>query len=476
MAEARSKRTKIVCTIGPASRAPETLRRMIHAGLDVARINFSHGTPAERAEDFATVRRIAREERALVAIMADLQGPKLRIGQVDPEPLRLAAGDRVVLTAYAAKGEKGRVEFPHPETIAALKAGDRLVVGDGELELVVREKRPSQLLCEAAVGGDLYSHKGVSVPPGTPIGSALTPKDREDVDFALEQGADFLALSFVRSGRDVLELRSLIESRGGSAAIVAKIEKREALQDFASILDASDAVMVARGDLGTEIPVEEVPFRQKEIIRECNAAGKPVITATQMLQSMIDHPQPTRAETSDAANAVLDGTDAVMLSGETAVGRYPVASVETLAKIAATVEEKMLPWVGRPNFAESRHREPITDAISNATVTIARELGARLILTSTSSGYTARQVARERPAQPIVAFTQSEATLRQLALSWGVVPLPSPLFAHSDALLEGMTRTALSTGLATKGDLVVITGGLPRGGGGRTNFLKIERL
>lgn len=471
-----TKRTKIVCTIGPASRDPETLRAMIRAGMDVARINFSHGIQAEHGQDIAAIRRTAREEGAVVAVMADLQGPKLRIGSIDPDPRPLKAGDHAVLSSRMGRGGLDEVSFPHPEAVAGLKAGDRLVIGDGELEFVVEKKGQDVLFCRVSVGGDLRSHEGVGVPPGTPLGSPVTPKDEEDVAFAIGQGVDFLALSFVRSGEDVRELRRLVGGWSDRVAIVAKIETRGALEDFASILDEADAIMVARGDLGTEVPVEQVPFHQKAIIHRSNAAAKPVITATQILQSMIEHPEPTRAEASDAANAILDGTDAVMLSGETAVGRYPVHAVEMLAKIASAVEERMLTSVGRPSLADAAHREPITDAISRATTAIARELGARVILTSTSSGYTARQVARERPAQPIIAFTPDEAVFRQLALSWGVVPLLSPPSEHTDALLEEMTRTALDTGWADRGDLVVITGALPQGGGGLTNFLKVERL
>lgn len=476
MSKTPRKRTKVVCTIGPSSRSEETMRAMVRAGMDVARINFSHGTPLEHAEEIATVRRIADEERSTVAVIADLQGPKLRLGAIEPEPLSLAAGDRIVLTTRPSQGEGKAVNLPHPEFFDTARVGDRLVIGDGDLELVVKKKGSDELLCEVTAGGDLYSHRGVTAPAGAGVGSPLTAKDREDALFALDQKVDFLALSFVRSARDLLELRELVEGRGGRAAIVAKIEKREALEHFDEILDATDAVMVARGDLGAEVSVEEVPLRQKEIIRTCNAAGKPVITATQMLQSMIEEPWPTRAEASDVANAILDGTDAVMLSGETAIGRYPVPAVEMLAKIAAIVEERMFPSIQRSGFADSRHRHPVTDAISEATVTIARELEARLILTSTQSGYTARQVARERPRQPIVAFTPSEATARQLVLSWGVVPLLVPGYASTDEMLAAMSRRVLSEGLAAKGDLVVITGGIPMGGSGRTNFLKVEKL
>ncbi len=476
MTPAGSKRTKVVCTVGPASRDPETLRAMIRGGMNVARINFAHGAQTEQGQDIALLRRLAREEGAAVAVMADLQGPKIRIGLVDPEPRSLQLGERVVLTARTGPRAPDEVSLPHPEAIATLKPGDRLIIGDGDLELVIERTTRDQLVCQVSVAGDLYSRRGVSVPRGTALGAPVTSKDREDAAFALDQGVDFLALSFVRRGQDIVDLRRLLADRPERVAIVAKIETREALEDFPAILDAADAVMVARGDLGTEVPVEQVPFHQKEIIRRSNAAGKPVITATQMLQSMMDHPEPTRAEASDVANAILDGSDAVMLSGETAIGRYPVLAVEMLTKIASTVEERMLASVGRPGQGDATHREPVTDAISHATATIARELGASLILTSTASGYTARQVARERPAQPIIAFTRDDHTLRQMALSWGVVPFLLPASPDTDARIAAMIREVLTRGLARKGDLVVITGALPQGGGGSTNFLKVERL
>jgi pyruvate kinase len=451
--------------------------------MDVARINFSHGTKEEHAKDIDTIRRIAQEEGLPIAIMADLQGPKLRIGTIDPEPLVLKAGDRLALTTRRANGEGNVVNLPHPDLISDVRVGDPLLLDDGALEFVIETKRADEIVCRVIVGGELRSHKGVAAPRSTPRVksqlSAITEKDREDTAFALKHGVDFIALSFVRGKDDIEALRSLIQHETGeeiAVSIVAKIEKREALEDFDAILDATDAVMVARGDLGVEVSVQEVPFYQKEIIRKCNAVGKPVITATQMLQSMITNPTPTRAEASDVANAILDGTDAVMLSGETATGRYPVRAVEMMTKISATVERKMLRWVDAVKFADVKHAHPITDAISDATATIANELGARLIVTSTWSGYTARQVARERPTEPIMAFTPSEETYRRLALTWGVRPVLVPQHKSTDEMIETMARTVLNLHLAQPGDLVVVTGGIPLGGGGRTNFLKVHRL
>ncbi|MCD5417255.1 pyruvate kinase [Candidatus Bipolaricaulota bacterium] len=476
-------RTKIVCTIGPSSRDETTLRKLIRAGMDVARINFSHGTKAEHAKDIAAIRRITKEEDLPVAIMVDLQGPKLRLGMIDPEPLVLKESDMVILTSGPATGKDNRINLPHPELISDVRVDDRLYLDDGTFELVVEKKHADELVCKVIAGGSLCSRKGIVAPRNTPLDrsqiSVITSKDREDALFALNHGVDFIALSFVRSARDIETLRMLIDhenDKKDDIAIVAKIEKREALDDFDAILAATDGVMVARGDLGVEVSVEKVPLYQKEIIRKCNAVGKPVITATQMLQSMITNPNPTRAETSDVANAILDGTDAVMLSGETAVGRYPVDAVVMMAKISAIVEEKMLCWVDAVNFTEIERTQPITDAISDATVTIARNLSARLIVTSTWSGYTAQQVARKRPKEPILAFTSNETTYHRLALTWGVTPILLPSHQNIDAMLATMDSTLVQLHWAEPGDLIVVTGGLPLGDRGRTNFLKVHQL
>ncbi len=476
-------RTKIVCTIGPASRDEQTLRALINAGMDVARINFSHGTAPEHARDIDLIRRIAGERRSPIAIMADLQGPKLRIGRVVPEPLVLKKGDEIVLSSRRVHGEEDVVPLPHPDLISDVQVGDPLLIDDGTIELAVVGKATDELACRVVVAGDLFSHKGIAAPRSASNRhsrvSAITEKDRHDALFARDCGVDFIALSFVRKADEIEKLRSLLQSDGpsshGEIMIIAKIEKREAIDDFDNILDVADGVMVARGDLGVEISVQKVPLYQKEIIRKCNAVGKPVITATQMLQSMVSSPKPTRAEASDVANAILDGTDAVMLSGETATGSYPVEAVEMMAKISAIVEKDMLRWVDAVGFAQAQHAQPITDAISDATATIAKEIKARLIVTSTFSGYTARMVARERPVVPIVALTPSEASYRQLALTWGVTTILVPKCETTDEMLSVIEETVLSLRLAQRGDSVVVTGGIPLGKG-HTNFLKVHRL
>lgn len=464
-------RTKLVCTLGPASRDPEVIRGLLQAGMDVARINFSHGDPEAHARTVATVRQIAREEGRTVAILGDLQGPKLRVGELPPEGIALKPGEEVVLSP--APFAPGRLPVPHPEILADLKEGQRILLDDGQLELRVARPGRKQVRCQVVVGGRLTSHKGLNLPGASLRISALTEKDRRDARFAVEQGLDFLALSFVRAAQDILELRELLREWGApDLPIVAKIEKAEAIEAFEEILEVADAVMVARGDLGVETSPEEVPFHQKRIIRLCNRVGKPVITATQMLQTMIEHPTPTRAEASDVANAVLDGTDAVMLSGETAVGAYPVEAARTMARICASAEahlrsEPFLYELGCPTAS-------VTEAISRATVEIAAEVGAKAILTATMSGTTARMVARYRPPIPILAATPVPRTQMRLTLVWGVTPVLVPPFATTDEMVVRMVRAAVEAGVVRKGDRVVLTAGIPFGGEGRTNMLKVH--
>ena len=465
-------RTKIVCTIGPASSSPDVMRSLIRAGMGVARINFSHGDHATHAQSIATLRQIAEQENCLVAVMADLQGPKLRVGEIEGGAVELREGDVVTLTLHSRPGVADEIPVPHPELLRDLRVGQTVLLDDGRLELVVVRAGEGSLKCRVVAGGQLISRKGINVPGAALSFSALTPKDREEAAFALEQGVDFFALSFVRRAADVRELRQFLRGKGACASIIAKIEKPEALSVFDAILAEADGIMVARGDLGVETPAEEVPFHQKRIIRACNQAGKPVITATQMLQTMIEHSRPTRAEASDIVNAILDGTDAVMLSGETAVGRYPVEAAETMAAICANAEAH-LPH-GRLLHDEPHSHETITEAISCAAVEIASEVGARAIITATMSGTTARMVARHRPSVPIVAVTPSQETLRRLALVWGVVPVEVAEFKSTDDMVEVMVQAAREEGLVAWGDPVVLTAGIPFGSGRKTNMLKVH--
>lgn len=466
------RHTKIICTIGPASSEPEVIRAMIRAGMDVARINFSHGDQATHAAHIRLIRQTAEQEGRLVGILADLQGPKLRVGILPREGMTLTRGE----VALLCKGESSDdgIPVPHPELLRDLKAGQRVLLDDGALELVVLQEGDSAVKCRVEVGGILTSRKGINVPGASLSLSAITSKDRADLAFAVEHGVDFVALSFVRRAADIMELRQLLASRRAAVAVVAKIEKPEALVAFDEILAESDAVMVARGDLGVETAAEEVPFHQKRIIRACNRAATPVITATQMLQTMIASPRPTRAEASDVANAILDGTDAVMLSGETAVGRYPVEAVETMARICAHAESHGVR--GAPMDATAEGEAAIARAISSSAVQIARTVDARAIVTPTMSGSTARLVARHRPPMPVIAVTPNRVTLRRLALVWGVIPVLVAEPENTDSLIADMRAIVRERGLAAWGERVVLTAGIPFGGGGETNTLQVHTV
>ncbi len=469
-------RTKIVCTIGPATDSPERMRSLMQAGMNVARINFSHGDHAAHSKSIAALREVAEQERCLVAIIADLQGPKLRVGEIEGEPMVLQKGELVTLSSSPRSSSEDEIPVPHPELLRDLTAGQTVLLDDGDLSLTIeRRGEGSRLKARVVTGGHLTSHKGINVPGAHLSFSSLTDKDREDAAFALEHGVDYFALSFVRRAADVRELRHFLRSKGAEApSIIAKIEKPEALSDFDQILAQSDGIMVARGDLGVETPAEEVPFHQKRLIQTCNRAGKPVITATQMLQRMIDHPRPTRAEASDIANAILDGTDAVMLSGETAVGDYPVKATETMATICANAEAH-LPQRRVGEYGGSCY-DVTTEAISLSAVEIANEVAARAIVTATMSGTTARMVARHRPAVPIVAVTPSERTLYRLALVWGVIPVRVAEFRTTDEMVEMMLEAARKRGLVAWGDSVVLTAGIPFGQGKKTNMLKVHAM
>lgn len=476
-----SKKTKIVATLGPASWDETTIRRMIQKGLNVARINFSHGEHARHAETIETIRRVAEEERAVVAILADIQGPKIRIGKIQDPGLTLERGDTVTLTLESGHdGTNNVVTLPHPEFVRDIKAGMQLLLDDGNLEFVVNEVKGQSLVCEVIIGGVLTSRKGVMAPKAHLTLSAITDKDRADVEFALKQQVDYIAMSFVRSADDIRELRWLIRHLGGSdTAVIAKIEKHEALENIESIIEACEGIMVARGDLGLETPAEEVPFHQKRIIQLCNQASKPVITATQMLSSMVDSPRPTRAEASDVYNAIVDGTDAVMLSNETAAGKFPVQAVETMATIAVIAEQHLKQkrsdqWDIRKPLGDGR--EATSDAISESTYHISEALAPRAIVTATMSGYTSRRVARERPRTPILCVTPNPITFRRMALVWGVVPLLVPQFDTIDEMIEIIVRAAHDAGIIKRGDTIVIIAGVPFGIGGQTNFLKIHRV
>lgn len=466
-------RTKVVATIGPGSANPETLRRMLEAGMTVARVNFSHGDHAGHTKTVKLLREVAAAEGKILAILGDLQGPKLRLGHVKTGGMMLSPGDEVVLTPHP--GQPAMIHLPHPDLIAAAQPGSRLVIGDGEVEFTVAEKRGDTLRCIVTVAGLLESRKGVNAPGVELPISCLSDKDREDLELICDLDFDFIALSFVRTPYDVQELRDLMRDRPRQIPIIAKIEKSEAIDNLLAILEVADGLMVARGDLGIEMPPQELPLLQKQIIRACNEVGKPVITATQMLQSMVEHPRPTRAEASDVANAILDGTDAVMLSGETATGKYPVESVLMMKQIAEITEGAFPYDQWRDRRLAPHESDTTTEAISGASCSVAEEINAAAIVSTTMSGWTAQQIARYRPRTPIVAVSPSAHTQRRLALVWGVECLVVPDFPNTDTMLEKTVEAVRNEGFRP-GDKIVITAGVPFGTSGHTNLIKVHTV
>lgn len=467
-------RTKIVATIGPASNDPETIRRMLHAGMDVARINFSHGDRDSHRRTVAMLRQVAEEEGKVLALLGDLQGPKLRLGHLRRGGIQLELDDEVILTPYP--GQPAMVHLPHPELFKRLRPGARIVIGDGEVEMRVTSVQREAILATVTVAGLLESRKGVNVPGTELLISSVTPKDREDLHLICELDLDYVALSFVRSAADIHELRELMESYGNTIPIIAKIEKSEAIRELLGIREAADGMMVARGDLGIEVPPQEVPLLQKRIITACNEVGKPVITATQMLQSMVEHPRPTRAEASDVANAILDGADACMLSGESAAGKFPVEAVLMMNQIAE-MTEGAFPYDDWREMREeaSLDGSGVTEAISAASCAVAEQVGALAIAPTTMSGFTAKMIARHRPETAILAVTPSGHTQRRLALVWGVDCLLVPYSEDTDQMIAATLNALRGQGLQT-GGTVVITAGVPFGVRSHTNLIQVHRL
>lgn len=469
------RRTKIVCTLGPAVDSPEMLEKLIVSGMDVARFNFSHGTHEQHAARFAALRSTAARVGKSVAALQDLCGPKLRVGTV-ADGVVLDEGARVVFTREPIIGSAERIPLPIPEIFQVAKPGARLLLDDGLLSVRIDQVDEDELLCTVIDGGSLKSGKGVNLPGIVLPIAAVTEKDEADVRFGLALGVDYVALSFVRHADDVLQLRQIMEEAGRVVPILVKIEKAEAVENLAAILTVSDGAMVARGDLGVEMPVEEMAMVQKRIIRACNRLGKPVITATQMLDSMIRNPRPTRAEVTDIANAILDGSDALMLSGETAVGAHPLAAVSTMARISESTEAQM---DYDQHINEKRAlfgTESVTDAVAEAAVTIAHDQRAAAILCATETGGTARAVAKFRPRSPVLAVTPREETCRRLALYWGVqaVVMASPL--NTDMLLAESVASATRAMNLREGELLVITSGTPVGQPGSTNLIKVHHV
>jgi pyruvate kinase len=481
-------RTKIVCTIGPASDDHGILRQMILAGMNVARLNFSHGDQEYHGENIARIRQLSAALDRPIAILADLQGPKLRVGDLGPDGLQLEAGDTLVLTNRPitghpadeddADGRPATAPLQYASLPDEVHAGDRILMDDGLLEARVQETNSTDILCRMVIGGLLQSNKGLNLPNAALSIPAITEKDWEDLEFALSAGADWVALSFVRSADQVLLLKQRIAELGQfgrPAPVVAKIEKPEAVEQIDAIIAAADGIMVARGDLGIETAPETVPMVQKMIIGKCNAAGIPVITATQMLDSMMRNPRPTRAEASDVANAILDGTDAVMLSGETAIGRYPLETIQTMVNIVREVEKSQSDHWEPPAYIR-RPVATVTEALSHATCETAHDLGAAAIISATASGRTALAVARYRPICPIIAVTPSPMVQRRLLLSRSVCPLLGKRTENTDEMLDGAIQAAIHSGLINRGDTVVITAGISPNMPGSTDLMKVETI
>jgi len=471
------RRTKIVATLGPACDSDARLRQLIEAGLDVARVNFSHGTHAEHATRIARVRAQAEAVGKPVAILQDLQGPKIRTGSLKEKlPVLLQDGASFTITTEPLEGDARRVSTTYQELPRDVDVGDRILLSDGLIELQVTAVHGNDVVSQVVQGGSLREHQGINL-PGTAVStSAITDKDREDLRFGLEQGVDFVAMSFVRRAADVQQLKDLIASAGAKIPVVAKIEKPQALDDLQAILDVADVVMVARGDLGVEMQPERVPIAQKQIIQAAAEHNVMVITATQMLESMIQNPRPTRAEASDVANAIFDGSDAVMLSGETAVGKFPVEAIRMMHRIAVTTEsseryKQDLATLDR--LRASRDRADSSLAISHAARTIAETVNVTAIVAFTQSGYTARLVSKDRPPVPIFALTPEPFVARRLALYWGVTPLICPPIDRLDDLTDYMRKILLEHHCVQPGDQVVMTGGHPLAARGATNFIKI---
>jgi pyruvate kinase len=479
------RRTKIVATIGPASRSPEMLERLVQAGVNVFRLNFSHGTHEEHFEVIRAAREIGARLHRPIALLQDLSGPKIRTGNVAGNGVLLVKGARIAVTTDTSiEGTAELISTTYEPLARDVKAGDPILLDDGNLELRVVGVSGGRVLCEVVDGGTLRSHKGMNLPGVALSTPALTEKDRRDLAFGVQHQVDYVAMSFVRRAEDVLEAKALVRSLGGAIPVVAKIEKPEAVDNLESILAATDGVMVARGDLGVELGTEDVPIVQKRIIAMANAAGKVVITATQMLESMIENPRPTRAEASDVANAILDGTDAVMLSGESAVGKYPVETVETMARIADYTEEHGMGSI-RPRRADARRGEaspapagpgtPITRSLTRVAASVAEELGCKLILAFTESGVTARLVAGHRPRVPVVAVTHEDRVYRQLALWWGVVPIQSEFVENTDDLLAAGEERLKARGLVQKGDTILMLSGHSLAAAA-TNMLRVHTV
>ena len=472
------RRTKIVCTLGPAVDDPKMLEKLILSGMDIARINLSHGNHEEHLKRIVSLRMLSRKFNRYIPIMLDTKGPEIRVGHFENGFINLVEGEQFILTSSSIVGNQERVSITYPLLPNELTKGDRIFLDDGLLELEVLRIDANDIVCKVISGGHLSTKKAVNIPGKHLNLPSLSDVDKKDIIFAIKNDIEIIAPSFVRSASDISDLREFLAENNveRKILIVAKIENLEGMQNVKAILEVSDGIMVARGDMGVELPAEDVPIMQKQIIGLCRNAGKPVITATQMLDSMIRNPHPTRAEVSDVANAVLDGTDAIMLSGETAAGKHPIESLITMAKVAERAETSDVFTDNIMAFKKMIATNNVTDVIGHATVQIATELNASAIITSTQSGTTARMVAKYRPRTPIVAVTVSNYTASQLNLFWGVTPLAARASKDTDDMIDMAVNSAKEASLVKCNDTVVITAGVPVGIPGTTNIIKVHEV
>ena len=469
------KKTKIICTIGPASESEEKLRELMIAGMNVARFNFSHGSHEEHKKKFDRVIKISNELGIPVATLLDTKGPEIRLKDIEGGKTELVAGQKFILTTEDILGNNEKVSITYKNLKNDISAGTTILIDDGLIEMVVDSIEETDIICTVVNGGPISNHKGVNVPGAVLSMPYISEVDRSDIMFGCDMGFDFIAASFVRCKEDILEVRKILDEHNSHMKIIAKIENMQGIENLEDILTVSDGIMVARGDMGVEIPMEEVPVVQKRMIKMAEAQGKHVVTATQMLDSMIKNPRPTRAEVADVANAIYDGTTAIMLSGESAAGLYPVEAVKTMSQIAERAEQD-IDYNSRMKRREHIDSFDVTTAISHATCTTAMDLKVAAIITVTISGFTAGMISRYKPSCPIIACSVSPRICRQLSLSWGVTPIWIARESTAEDLFDEAVRAAEEAGYIKKGDKVVLTAGVPLGVSGRTNMLRVVEV
>jgi len=466
------RKTKIICTIGPASENEETLKELMLAGMNVARFNFSHGTHEEQKQKLAKVIKISNELNLPVATLLDTKGPEIRLRDFEGGKAKLESGQLFILTTQEMLGTKEKAAITYKNLKNDIAVGSTILIDDGKIEMTVEKIEGEEIHCRVVNGGKVSNHKGINAPGAQLSMPFISKVDYEDIKFCAQMGYDFLAASFVRSKEDILEVRKILDEFGSKAQVIAKIENMQGIENLDAILEVSDGIMVARGDMGVEVPLEEVPSLQKMMIKKAVAQGKHVITATQMLESMITNPRPTRAETADVANAIYDGTTAIMLSGESAAGAYPVEAVKTMDRIAERTEED-IDYKSRLKKIITNGEYDITKAISHATCTTAMDLNAAAIITVTMSGFTANMISRYKPGCPIIGCSVNPRVCRQLNLAWGVQPLLMKKEETADDLFEDAERLAVKAGYLKEGDVAVLTAGVPLGVSGNTNMIRV---